>query len=104
LLTSDANIYEISGFDYQTAAAVLSRIGIRPSVVSLSEVKTRRGGYCQMDMAGQWMQVVKGKKVRMCPFSELVRQMLKDKSFYDIVDYQFQSVVFDAISRILEES
>ena len=45
-----------------------------------------------------------GKKVRMCPFSELVRQMLKDKSFYDIVDYQFQSVVFDAISQILKES
>jgi len=33
-----------------------------------------------------------------------VRQMLKDKSFYDIVDYQFQSVVFDAISQILKES
>ena len=104
LLTSDANIYEISGFDHQTAAAVLSRIGIRPSVVSLSEVKTRRGGYCQMDMAGRWMQVVKGKKVRMCPFSKLVRQMLKDNSFYDIVDYQCQSVVFDAISQILKES
>ncbi|MGC6474763.1 MAG: hypothetical protein ACON5P_08975 [Candidatus Puniceispirillaceae bacterium] len=104
LLTSDAMIYEISGFDYQTAAAVLSRIGIRPSVVSLAEVKTARSGHCQMDMAGQWMQVVKGKKLRMCPFPELVRQMLKDKTFYEIVDYQFQSVVFDAISQILDES
>lgn len=104
LLTSEADIYGISGFDYQTAAAVLSRIGIRPSVVSLSEVKTERGGHCEMDMAGKWMQVVEGKKLRMCPFPELVRQMLKDKAFYEIVDYKFQSVVFDAISQILEES
>jgi hypothetical protein len=50
------------------------------------------------------MQVVEGKKLRMCPFPELVRQMLKDKAFYEIVDYKFQSVVFDAISQILEES
>ena len=104
LLTSEANIYGISGFDYQTAAAVLSRIGIRPSVVSRSEVKTNRGGHCEMDMAGKWMQVVEGKKLRMCPFPELVRQMLKDKAFYEIVDHKFQSVVFDAISQILEES
>ena len=104
LLTSEGNIYGISGFDYQTAAAVLSRIGIRPSVVSLSEVKTDRGGHCEMDMAGKWMQVVEGKKLRMCPFPDLVRQMLKDKAFYEIVDYKFQSVVFDAISQILEES
>ena len=89
LLTSEADIYEISGFDYQTAAAVLSRIGIRPSVVSLSEVKTESGGHCKMDMAGKWMQVVEGKKLRMCPFPELVRQMLKDKTFYEIVDYRF---------------
>ena len=104
LLTSDASIYEISGFDYQTAAAVLSRIGIRPSVVRLSEVKTARGGHCKVDMAGKWMQVVQGRKLHMCPFPELVRQMLKDKSFYDIIDYKFQSVVFDAMSQILEES
>ncbi len=103
LLASDRSIYGISGFDYRMASAVLSRIGIRPSVVALSEVKTRSGGHCTMDMAGKWMQVVKGKKIRMCPFPELVRQMLKEKSYKDIVDYKFQSVVFDSISQILDD-
>jgi len=101
LLTSDKSIYGISGFDYQTASAVLSRIGIRPAVVKLSEVKTRNAGHCKMDMAGKWMQVVNGKKIRMCPFPELVRQMLEERAFIDIVDYKFQGVVFDSISEIL---
>ena len=48
------------------------------------------------------MQVVKGKKVRSCPFMELVQVMLNEKSYIGTYDYKFQAVVFDEITKILE--
>ena len=103
ILTSDARMYGIQGFDYDVAGKVLSRMGVRTSIVSLSEIKTDRFGSCKIDIAGQWMQVVEGKKVRTCPFTELVRQMLEDGAYIETEDYKHQEIVFDGITRILAQ-
>ena len=55
----------------------------------------------KIDLAGKWMQVVEGKKVRSCPFMELVQVMLKERSYIGTYDYKFQAVVFDEITKIL---
>lgn len=103
ILTSDARLYGIQGFDYDVAGKVLSRMGLRTSIVSLSEIKTDQFGSCKIDIAGQWMQVVDGKKIRNCPFTELVRQMLLDGTYVETDDYKQQEIVFDGISRILNQ-
>ena len=103
ILTSDARLYGIQGFDYDVAGKVLSRMGVRTSIVSLSEIKTDKFGSCKIDIAGQWMQIINGKKVRSCPFTELVRQMLEDGAYSKTEDYKHQEIVFDGISRVLAQ-
>lgn len=102
VLTSDARLYNIAGFDHVIASKVLSRLGVRTTVVKISEIATQKFGNCKIDLAGQWMQVVNGKKVRSCPFMELVQVMLKEKSYVGTYDYKFQAVVFDEITKILD--
>ena len=103
ILTSDARLYGIQGFDYDMAGKVLSRMGVRTSIVSLSEIKTYQFGSCKIDIAGQWMQIVNGKKIRSCPFTELVRQMVEDGAYTDTEDYKHQEIVFEGISRIMAQ-
>ena len=102
VLTSDARLYNIAGFDHGIASKVLSRLGVRTTVVQISEIATEKFGNCKIDLAGKWMQVVRGKKVRSCPFMELVQVMLNEKSYIGTYDYKFQAVVFDEITKILE--
>ena len=102
VLTSDARLYNIAGFDHGIASKVLSRLGVRTTVVQISEIATEKFGNCKIDLAGKWMQVVRGKKVRSCPFMELVQVMLNEKSYIGTFDYKFQAVVFDEITKILE--
>ena len=101
MLTSNGNIHGLSGFDYNLAAKVLNRLGVRTYVVSLSEVYTKTSGSCNIDMARTWMQIIEGQKVRSCPFPELVRKMLVEQSFGEISDFKNKSVVFESISKAL---
>ena len=102
VLTSDARLYNIAGFDHVIASKVLSRLGVRTTVVEISEIATEKFGNCKIDLAGKWMQIVNGKKVRSCPFMELVQVMLTEKSYVGTYDYKFQAVVFDEITKILD--
>jgi hypothetical protein len=101
MLTSDGKIHGLSGFDYGLAAKVLNRLGVRTLVVKLSEVYTKSSGSCNIDMARTWMQIIDGKKVRSCPFPELVRKMLLEQSFSNISDFKNKSIVFERISEAL---
>ena len=103
MLASDGKIYGLAGFDYNMAAKVLNRLGIRTYVVSLSEVYTGQSGNCVIDMAKTWMQVVDGQKVRSCPFPELVQKMLKQRSFTAIADFKNKSIVFEQIIEALNQ-
>jgi hypothetical protein len=103
MLASDGKIYGLAGFDYNMAAKVLNRLGIRTYVVSLSEVYTGQSGNCIIDMAKTWMQVVDGQKVRTCPFPELVQKMLKQRSFTEISDFKNKSIVFEQIIEALNQ-
>ena len=49
------------------------------------------------------MQSVNGKKIRSCPFTELVRQMVEDGAYTDTEDYKHQEIVFEGISRIMAQ-
>ena len=102
MLTSDGKIHGLSGFDYGLAAKVLNRLGVRTFVVSLSEVYTKSSGSCNIDMARTWMQIIDGQKVRSCPFPELVRKMLLERSFNEISDFKNKSIVFESISKALD--
>ena len=102
MLTSNGKIHGLSGFDYGLAAKVLNRLGVRTFVVSLSEVYTKSSGSCNIDMARTWMQIIDGQKVRSCPFPELVRRMLLERSFNEISDFKNKSIVFESISKALD--
>jgi hypothetical protein len=102
MLTSNGKIHGLSGFDYGLAAKVLNRLGVRTFVVSLSEVYTKSSGSCNIDMARTWMQIIDGQKVRSCPFPELVRKMLLERSFNEISDFKNKSIVFESISKALD--
>ena len=102
MLTSDGKIHALSGFDYSLAAKVLNRLGVRTSIVSLSEVYTKSSGSCKIDMARTWMQIVDGQKVRSCPFPELVQKMLIEQSFTEISDFKNKSIVFENIAKALD--
>ena len=102
MLTSNGKIHGLSGFDYGLAAKVLNRLGGRTFVVSLSEVYTKSSGSCNIDMARTWMQIIDGQKVRSCPFPELVRKMLLERSFNEISDFKNKSIVFESISKALD--
>jgi len=101
VLTSDARLYNIAGFDHGIASKVLSRLVFE---LRGADIRNCHGkfGNCKIDLAGKWMQVVRGKKVRSCPFMELVQVMLNEKSYIGTFDYKFQAVVFDEITKILE--
>ena len=101
MLTSKGQIFGLAGFDYDMAAKVLNRLGVRTHVVTLSEVHTENSGSCSIDMARTWMQIVEGQKVRSCPFPELVREMLQQRSYKNISDFKNKSVVFEGISLAL---
>ncbi|MDC3286751.1 hypothetical protein OAV67_03760 [Alphaproteobacteria bacterium] len=101
MLTSDGEIHGLSGFDYNLAAKVLNRLGVRTYVVTLSEVYTKSSGSCNIDMARTWMQIVEGQKVRNCPFPELVRKMLSEQSFSEISDFKNKSIVFEGVIKAL---
>ncbi len=102
MLTSKGQIYGLAGFDYDIAAKVLNRLGVRTHVVTLSEVYTENSGSCSIDMARTWMQIVEGQKVRSCPFPELVREMLLQRSYKNISDFKNKSVVFESIGLALD--
>jgi hypothetical protein len=53
-------------------------------------------------MARTWMQIIDGQKVRSCPFPELVRKMLLERSFNEISDFKNKSIVFESISKALD--
>lgn len=101
MLSSDGKLYGIQAFDYEVAAKVLSRLGVRTSIVSLSEARASGFGHCKIDIAGKWMQIVDGKKIRDCPFTELVRQMLQDGSYVYTKDYRHNRIIFDAVEKIM---
>ncbi|MDC0564169.1 hypothetical protein OAP51_05170, partial [Alphaproteobacteria bacterium] len=103
MLASDGQLYGLAGFDYNMAAKVLNRLGIRTYVVTLSEVYTGQSGNCIIDMAKTWMQVVGGQKVRACPFPELVQKMLKERTFTEISDFKNKSIVFEEITEALNQ-
>ena len=102
MLTSKGQIFGLAGFDYEMAAKVLNRLGVRTHVVTLSEVHTKNSGSCSIDMARTWMQIVEGQKVRSCPFPELVREMLLQRSYKNISDFKNKSVVFESIGLALD--
>ena len=102
MLTSKGQIFGLAGFDYDMAAKVLNRLGVRTHVVTLSEVHTENSGSCSIDMARTWMQIVEGQKVRSCPFPELVRKMLLQRSYKNISDFKNKSVVFESIGLALD--
>ena len=104
ILASDGKLYDLPAFDYKIATIVLKRLGIRTSIVTLTEVKTASSGHCKLDMGGTWMQVVNGHKIRMCPFPELVRQMLQEQSYRGTDDHKKQGIVFDSIDKILNQA
>ena len=103
MLASNGQLYGMAGFDYNMAAKVLNRLGIKTYVVTLSEVYTGQSGNCVIDMAKTWMQVIDGQKVRACPFPELVQKMLKDRTFTEISDFKNKSIVFEKIVEALNQ-
>ena len=103
LLTSEGQILGIPSFDHDVAVKVLNRLGVRTTIVTLSEVYAIGSSKCTIDMAGKWMQLIDGRKVRSCPFSDLVGKMLEDKTFTVIKDYKNQSVTFTKIEEIIDK-
>jgi hypothetical protein len=103
MLASNGQLYGMAGFDYNMAAKVLNRLGIKTYVVTLSEVYAGQSGNCVIDMAKTWMQVVEGQKVRSCPFPELVQKMLKERTFFEISDFKNKSIVFEQIVEALNQ-
>ena len=80
---------------------MLSRLGVRTTVVQISEIATEKFGNCKIDLAGKWMQVVKEESQKL-PVYGIGQVMLNEKSYIGTYDYKFQAVVFDEITKILE--
>jgi len=102
ILTSEGVVESIPNFDYLTATSMLSRLGMKVSIITLSEVANATGERCQIDTAGHWMQLINGRKFRICPFSDMVLSMLADNTLHLIRDFENQKVVIMKVREILD--
>ena len=57
-------------------------------------------GNCKIDLAGKWMQVVRGRKSKL-PVYGIGPSDVERKSYIGTYDYKFHTV-FDEITKILE--
>ena len=82
---------------------LFTRYGIKTEILSLKEVFTDEKGSCNLDPAGRWFQLIGGRKIRNCPFFSLSLEMLKKRSYLNIIDYIEQSTNFNKLDLIIKE-
>ena len=103
MISDTGQVKTFAALNTDLIVQLFTRYGIKTEVLSLKEVFTDKKGSCNLDPAGRWFQLIGGRKIRNCPFFSLSLEMLKERSYLNIIDYIEQSTNFNKLDLIIKE-